>query len=120
MEGAGSDESQEKGPEHSRRTAADIQVTCQVWWHLPYRQCSSTCLVCGCMRAVQDVRGLLVIVVSQRSNIVLYRLTARVPSSQSVCKRFSVFSSYVVQRSVADHAGLVSTNPSSNVRRVHR
>jgi hypothetical protein len=69
MEVAGSDETQEKGPKHSRLTAADMLVNSQIWWPVPYGQCSSTCLVYECIRAVQDLRELLVIITTQQSGM---------------------------------------------------
>jgi hypothetical protein len=69
MEVAASDETQEKRPEDSRLTAADMLVNSQMWRPVPYGQCSSTCLVYECTSAVQDLRELLVIIVTQQAGM---------------------------------------------------
>jgi hypothetical protein len=85
-----SDETQEKGPEDSRLTAADMLVNSQMWQPIPCGQCSSTCPVYECTRAMQDLRELRLIIVTQQSEMQLERLTACVPLSRSACERCSV------------------------------
>ena len=72
----------------------------------------------GSERAVQvrRPRGLAVIIVSQRSKTWLQRLTARVPSVQIVCQRWSVFSSEVVHSSVPASVEFAKASPRSAIR----